>query len=305
MKPREPLVLAVPVFNAEAYLAATLTSLNAQGEHLRWWLQDGGSTDRTVEIARSFARPGDVVASEPDQGQTDAINRAFARMGGSFVGFINGDDVLAPGSAERVARYFEDHPHIDLIYGCVEWMDAQGQVTGFHRGRIDSLSELLDVYNVWWGTRQWVQPEVFFRRSLYERVGGFDCRYHLAFDYDFWVRCMLAGARIAHTPAITARFRVHAAQKSSAADRAADEIRDIVQRHLSNAPLSPWRRLKMRAALSYDYYQLGRTTPDGSKRQSFGRALLTHPHWWLSPLVRKRAQSSLAKALPFRRRSAQ
>ena len=304
MSCREPLVLAVPVFNAETYLPSTLASLNEQGEYVRWWLQDGNSTDKTVEIARSFARPGDTVVSEQDKGQTDALNRAFERMGGSIVGFINGDDVLAPGTAERVVKYFEDHPHIDLIYGCVEWMDSRGSVTGFHRGQIATLEELLDVYNVWWGSRQWVQPEVFFRRSLYERVGGFDTRWNLAFDYDFWVRCMLAGAKIAHTPAITARFRMHAAQKSSAADRAADEIRAIVEKHLPQAAIGAWRRLKLRAALSYDHYQLGRTTPNGGKRQSFGRALLTHPHWLLTPLVRSRAQSSLAKVLPFRRRKA-
>ena len=102
-----PLVLAIPVYNAELFLAETLQSLNAQGEHSRWWLQDGGSTDRTVEIARSFARPGDTVVSEADKGQTDALNRAFAKMGGEIVGFINGDDVLAPGTAERVVKYFE------------------------------------------------------------------------------------------------------------------------------------------------------------------------------------------------------
>jgi glycosyltransferase involved in cell wall biosynthesis len=302
MSSPEPLVLAVPVFNAETYLSATLESLNAQGEYLRWWLQDGGSSDRTVEIARSYARPFDTVESERDAGQADAINRAIARMGGSVIGFINGDDVLAPGSAERVVKYFEEHPHIELIYGCVEWMDAQGRVTGFHRGRIGSIGELLDVYNVWWGSRQWVQPEVFFRRCLFERVGGFDCQWNLAFDYDFWVRCLLAGATVAHTPAITAKFRMHAAQKSSAADRAADEIRAIVEKHLPRAPIGGWRRLKLHAALSYDHYQLGRTTPNGAKRQSFARALFTHPHWLLSPLVRTRAQSSLAKMLPFRRR---
>jgi glycosyltransferase involved in cell wall biosynthesis len=296
-----PLVLAVPVFNAEAYVADTLRSLNAQGEYVRWWLQDGGSTDRTVEIARALARPGDVVVSERDKGQTDALNRAFGTMGGAIVGFINGDDVLAPGTAERVVKFLDEHPHIDLIYGCVEWMDAQGRVTGFHRGHITNVAEALDVYNVWWSERQWVQPEVFFRRSLFERVGGFDPQWNLAFDYDFWVRCMLAGARVAETPAITARFRIHAAQKSTAADRAADEIRAIVQRHLPKARIGMWRRLKLRAALSYDLYQLGRTTREGAQRASFARALFTHPHWWLSPLARKRAQSSLAKALPFRR----
>ena len=305
MSQREPLVLAVPVFNAEAYLVETLESLNAQGEHVRWWLQDGGSTDRTVEIARSMARPQDHVCSEPDSGQPEALNRAFAKMGGKIVGFINGDDVLTPGTAERVTSYFHDHSQIDLIYGCVEWIDTESRITGFHQGSIATVSEVLDVYNVWWGKRQWVQPEVFFRRELFERVGGFHSKWNLTFDYEYWVRCMLAGAKVARTPAITARFRIHAAQKSAAAEKAADEIRAIVQEYLPSARLPLWRRLKLRAALSYDLYQLGRTTPGGGRRRSFAAALITHPHWLLSPLVRSRAQSSLAKAMPFRRRSAQ
>jgi glycosyltransferase involved in cell wall biosynthesis len=295
------LVLAIPVYNAADYLEATLQSLNDQGQFVRWWLQDGASTDRTVEIARSLARPGDTIISEPDKGQADALNRAFERMGGEIIGFINGDDTLAPGTGERVVRYFADHPHIDLIYGCVEWMDARGAVTGLHCGRIGSLQEMLDIYKVWWRQRQWVQPEVFFRRSLYDKVGGFDPQYHLAFDYDFWVRCLIAGARVAHTPAITARFRVHAAQKSSAAERAADEIRTIVRHHLPRARIGPWKRLKLKAALSYDRYQLGQSVRTGRRRQPFITALLTHPHWLLSPLVRSRTQSSLAKTLRFRR----
>lgn len=297
-----PLILAVPVFNAGEFLAATLESLNAQGEYLRWWLQDAVSTDATLAIAKAAARDGDTVVSERDGGQAEAINRAFDRMGGEIIGFLNGDDLLAPGTAERVLAYFHDHPQIDLIYGCVEWIDRSGRVTGFHRGHIGTVEEILDIYNVWWRKRQWVQPEVFFRRSLLEKVGGFDTRWQLAFDYDFWVRCLVAGARVAHTPAVTARFRIHASQKSAAAERAADEIRSIVREHLSRAPIGFFVRLKLRAGLSYDLYQLGRTASRGGKRTSFFLALLVHPHWWLSPIVRRRAQSSLAKLLPFRRR---
>ncbi len=297
-----PLVLAVPVMNAAEFLAATLQSLNAQGSHARWWLQDGCSTDNTAEIAKRLARPCDTVVSEPDKGQADAINRAFAKMGGEIIGFLNGDDLLTQGTAERVVDYFRRHPHVDLIHGCVEWIDRDGKVTGLHAGHIRSLEEVLDIYNVWWGQRQWVQPEVFFRRSLFEKVGPFDTRRHLAFDYDFWVRCFRAGARVAHTPAITVQFRVHASQKSTAAERAADEMRAIVQQQLPNAPIPARTRLKISAALDYDLYQLGRTTADGRKRASFLTALLTNPHWLLNPLVRARAQSSLAKLIPFRRR---
>lgn len=300
-----PLVLAVPVFNAAEFLPATLESLNAQGPSVRWYLQDGGSRDGTVEMARSLARPGDTVVTEPDQGQADALNRAFPKMGGQIVGFLNGDDLLAAGAAERVVHYFEEHPEIDLLYGRVEWIDRLGKVTGEHSGRIASLSEMLDIYNVWWGRRQWVQPEVFLRRELWAKVGGFRNQWKLAFDYDFWVRCFLAGARPAHDPSIVARFRIHAAQKSSAAEQAADEIRSIVTEHLdAGVPLPVADQRRLRAQISYDLYQLGRTTAPGQRRMSFASALLRNPHWLRSREVRSRIQSSLAKLVGFRRKTA-
>ncbi len=298
------LTLAVPVYNAEEFLPATLESLNAQGEHVRWWLQDGASKDRTLEIARTFARPCDTIVSESDSGQPEALNRAFAKMGGNIIGFINGDDILTPGTAERVLAYFEDHPELDLIYGRVEWMDSKGATTGRHAGHIQKLEEALDIYGVWWSQRQWVQPEVFFRRSLWEKTDGFQPKWNLAFDYDFWVRCFRVGARVAHVPAVGARFRIHSAQKSSASEKAADEIRGIVREHLDDgAEISPLARQRLRAHLSYDLYQHGKTTAPGRRRTPFAMALLRHPQWILCPAVRARAKSSLAKLLGFRRRT--
>jgi glycosyltransferase involved in cell wall biosynthesis len=299
------LVLAIPVFNAEEFLRDTLESLNAQGPCLRWWLQDGNSKDRTIDIARAHARSGDTFASEPDKGQADALNHAFRQMGGELVGFLNGDDMLMPGTAKRVVEFFRDHPDVDLICGGVEWVDRDGRSTGRHAGQIGSLPEMLDIYNVWWRQRQWVQPEVFFRRSLWEKVNGFDTRWDLAFDYDFWVRCIMAGARTVHLPDVFARFRIHSAQKSSASEKAADEIRAIVRNHLdAGAPIGAWKRMALRAYLSYDIYQLGKSTPPGKRPRDFPSALLRHPQWLLCDPVRKRIQAALARHLRFARHPA-
>jgi glycosyltransferase involved in cell wall biosynthesis len=289
-----PLVLAVPVFNCARYLAATLESLNAQGGAVRWWLQDGASTDETVAIARRYARPGDTVVSEPDGGQPDALNRAFAEMGGEIVGFLNGDDLLAPGAARRVVDFFAANPNVDLVYGSVQWIDAEGNPDGMHTGRISSLAEILDIYGVWWNERQWVQPEVFFRRSLWESAGGFDAKYDLTFDYEFWVRCFLAGARVAHLPEILCSFRRHAAQKSAAAERAAGEIRSIVRRHLPVAEIAAPSRWSIEAQLCYDLYQGGRSPRSGGH---FFTEFLRHPHWLLSPWARERAAAAVNRRM--------
>jgi hypothetical protein len=290
-----PLVLAVPVFNGQQFLAETLASLNEQGDAVRWWLQDGASKDGTVEIARRFARPGDHIVSEPDQGQTDALNRAFQKMGGEIIGFLNADDLLTAGAARAVLNYFAAHPEIDLVCGQVEWIDENSQVTGQHIGRITSLAEVLDIYRVWWADRQWVQPEVFFRRALWEKAGGFDTSWNLAFDYDFWVRCFQAGARVAHLPIPLARFRRHAGQKSTASRQAADEIRAIVQQHLdAGTGLPMLRRWALEAELSYDRYQGG---GNGARRRSFSAEVLRHPQWLLAPPARARLRAACARLL--------
>lgn len=290
-----PLVLAVPVFNGERFLTETLASLNEQGENVRWWLQDGASQDGTLEIARRFARPGDRIVSEPDAGQADALNRACRQMGGDIIGFLNADDTLLPGTARTVLEYFAAHPEIDLVCGEIEWMDEHSQVTGKHAGRIDSLADVLDIYGVWWANRQWVQPEVFFRRSLFEKAGGFDNGYRLVFDYEFWVRCFRAGARVAHLPVPFTRFRLHAAQKSSAATQAADEIRAVVRRHLDDgAPMPTLRRLALEAELSYDLYQGGK---NGASRRSFPAEVLRHPQWLLSSPARARLRAACTRLL--------
>jgi glycosyltransferase involved in cell wall biosynthesis len=288
-----PLVLAMPVFNGERFLAETLASLQEQGADVRWWLQDGASKDGTLEIARRFARPGDRIVSEPDAGQADALNRAFRAMGGEIVGFINGDDLLAPGAARAVLDYFAAHPEVDLVCGEVEWIDEHSAITGRHAGRITSLAEVLDIYGVWWSNRQWVQPEVFYRRSLWEKVGGFNTALHLAFDYEFWVRCFRVGARVAHLPVPLTRFRRHAGQKSAAATQAADEIRGVVRRQLDEgAKIPAMRRWALEAALSYDLYQGGK---NGRSSRSFPAEVLRHPQWLLTSPARSRLRAACTR----------
>ena len=284
-----PLVLAIPVFNSARYLPHTLESLAAQGDAVRWWLQDGASKDGTADIARKFARPCDTVISEKDRGQSDAINRAMARMGGEIIGFINGDDCLRPGAAAAVLEAFEKNPEIDLVYGEVEWMDAEGKKTGEHKGNISSLEELLDIYTVWFGSRQWVQPEVFFRRSLWEKAGPFSTEYDLAFDFAFWVQCMMAGARVMRLAHPLARFRLHEAQKSTNAAKAAAEMREIVRKALVlNPPISAGARARIVAQINYDMYQLA-----PQPKHPFVKALLRNPGWLRAPAVRGRLRDTL------------
>jgi glycosyltransferase involved in cell wall biosynthesis len=90
------MTVAVPNWNGAAYLGRALDSLCANRPHVHWWLQDAASTDNSLAIAGNYRGPHDVIVSKSDRGQADALNRAFAEMGGDVIGFLNSDDEMAP-----------------------------------------------------------------------------------------------------------------------------------------------------------------------------------------------------------------
>ena len=294
------LTLAIPNFNGEGFLPQTLESLSAQRPHLTWWLQDSCSSDRSAEIAKSFQKDGDVITIEKDGGQADGLNRAFRQMGGDIVGYINSDDRLVDGAAQFVCEQFSRDPDLDVLYGEVEWIDSAGSVTGHHAGNISDLAEVLDIYRVWWNRRQWVQPEVFFRRRVWDRVGEFNTNYHLAFDFEYWVRCFQAGVKVRRVPRVLAQFRLHPNQKSSQPGRAADEIREIVESALSSvSSLDPRHQRRIKTMLAYDRFQSGAQEWNG--QSSLGLMLLRNPAWLLLPEVRTRVTSACGRRLGITR----
>lgn len=277
------LAIAIPNRNGARFLEGTLASLDRNRPHVRWWLQDSCSTDDSVDIAKRFQGPLDRIVVERDSGQTNGLNRAISSMGGDVIGFLNADDCMAPGAAGAVLEAFSADPDLDLVYGEIEWIDAEGRGQGLHRGEISSFPEVLDIYRVWWNRKQWVQPEVFWRRSLWDRVGLLNENYDLAFDFEYWVRCFEKGVKVRRLPRVLAQFRRHATQKSNDSRKAANEIRAIVsQRLASSNPVGFWRSSLLRAKLTYDSFQ-----SDPGKRE-FWRVLARNPGWLALPEVRTR-----------------
>lgn len=283
--------IITPCFNAAATIEETIRSvLDQGGVDLEYIVCDGGSTDGTAEIIRRYESRLAWWVSERDRGQVDALNRGFARATGDVLGFINGDDAFAPRALQKVCATFAAEPDVELVQGGIEWIDIAGSPIGTHLGDIRNLEEALDIFRVWWSGRQWVQPEVFYRRGLKERVGAFDERYNLAFDYDFWVRCFRAGAQVKRIPETLVRFRRHDGQKSVDASRANNEIRAILAENLASSPAIP-RGLARQLAreLAYDRYQSAPTRP------SFFSALVRNPDWLVCAAVRQRIAASFSR----------
>ena len=208
-----------PSYNQGAFIEETIKSVLDQGyANLEYIIMDGGSSDETVSIIERYQDRIAYWVSAKDAGQSDAIERGFARATGDILAWVNSDDALAPGALAAVAAAFADGT-TDLVAGVIN-IKQDGKLVYHHRtgcraGAL-ALEQLLDLEGEWMTGRFFYQPEVFFSRGIYERAGGMiDRKLHYSMDYDLWLRCARAGARIKPIDYELANFRMHADQKTS------------------------------------------------------------------------------------------
>jgi glycosyltransferase involved in cell wall biosynthesis len=202
------LSVVTPVFNAGEYLARCLdsvASLELDHEHV---VVDGGSTDGTVSLLRSRDDPALRWVSEPDRGQTHAVNKGLAMASGEMIMWVNGDDeVVTEGVAAAVA-YLQRNPAVQVVYGGLDFMDADGHVrreyrpAGWSWHRYLLLGDYVPT------------PTFVFRADRFREVGPLDERWVDAADYDFYLR-LTHGARVERMPQAHVRFRWHATSKSA------------------------------------------------------------------------------------------
>lgn len=293
------ITVVTPSFNQAQYLEQTIRSVLDQGyPDLEYIVIDGGSTDGSVDILRRYSDRLAYWVSEKDQGQTHAINKGFARATGDVRAYLNSDDIYLPGSLHFVGKFFDDHPDVDLLNGICQWMDESGRSLYPHQGRIGNLAEALDPWRVWWAGRQFIQPEVFWRRGVAEKAGPFDERLNLVMDFDYWIRLFAAGAKVAAVEQSLAGFRVTPNQKSSAKARVRDELLAVVGRHLKRfGSRLGWRT---RVALTGDWVYQCKYTPALDRSATLGEGRLRRA---LRAVVQVFGSPSLLCSEHFRRRT--
>jgi glycosyltransferase involved in cell wall biosynthesis len=202
------IALVTPSYQQGRYLESTIQSILAQDyPTLEYAVVDGGSGDESPEIIERYRSQLTFAVSERDEGHVDAIDKGFARISGEIMAYVNSDDLLEPGALKFVGDFFSRHPNIDAIYGHRVIIDGAGQEIGrWVSPRYNpSLLRIVDYIP---------QETLFWRRSIYEKVGGLDRKWFFAMDWDLALRFASAGARITRVPYFLGRFRVHSSQKS-------------------------------------------------------------------------------------------
>jgi hypothetical protein len=208
--------IVVPSFAQGRYIEETLRSILLQDyPALELLVMDGGSQDETVEILRRYDRWIDSWVSEPDRGQTHAINKGLARATGEIFAYLNSDDLLAPGALQQVAAAFLRHPEAGVVHGRCVYVDEEGGELFSLLGRAESFAQYLRIWERFQEGDILTQPEVFCRLELVRRVGGFREELRSVMDFDMWVRLLSVGALFHAVDVPVALFRTHADQKSA------------------------------------------------------------------------------------------
>lgn len=213
MKPYLPLVsIVTPSYNQARFLEATIQSVLSQNyPRLEYIIVDGGSIDGSVEVIRKYESKLAWWVSEKDRGQTDALNKGFARAKGDTLAWLNSDDTYAPGAIASAAKYLQMHREVGLVYGDANYIDEQGKIIGRFPAAPTDLQRLRQGYV------HIPQQASFFRGALWRTLGPLDPSFYFAMDYDLWVR-IASHSEVKYMPETWANFRLHAAGKTLAAD---------------------------------------------------------------------------------------
>lgn len=223
----QPLVTIVtPSYNHDRFIAATIESvLNQDYPNIEYIIMDGGSTDKTAEVVGPYSDQLTFI-SEPDRGQSHAINKGFAMARGEIVAWLNSDDLFLPGAVSKAVAAFQTHRDAGVVYGEGYQIDIDGSITSrfphtqpFDLWRLTHMSDYI------------LQQTVFFRKAALETVGEIREDLHYVMDWDILIR-LGKEFDFVYVPEFMGSLREYEAAKTfSGGTKRAKEIREMLQSH--------------------------------------------------------------------------
>jgi glycosyltransferase involved in cell wall biosynthesis len=252
------LTVITPSYNQADYLERTIESVLGQGwDDLEYVIVDGGSTDGSVDIIRRYEQHLAWWVSEPDGGQSAAINRGIAGTSGEFVAYVNSDDYYLPGAFETAISTLEANPNAAwLAGGALDVEEGEvPRILRVWRPKPPEYSEGRIKGRHWWMLVPWhvPQPSCFWRRATFERYGVFREDMHYAFDAELMLRLAYAGHPPHLLPDDFLSVRsVHPEQKTFDMTNSWPEIHRFIE--IFSPDLTPAERMRMRATRPFDFF---------------------------------------------------
>ena len=202
--------IITPSYNQDQFLEETIQSVLSQNyPNIEYIIIDGGSTDNSVDIIKKYEKSLAFWVSEKDNGQTYAINKGLKMCSGDIIAYINSDDIYMVGAFEYIAKFFNENPKYDMVYGDCYIINENSKVI---RKKLELDFDYLMGCFIGFGIII-PQPTVFFARAVFEKIGFFNEKYNYAMDAEYWARIATV-SKIEHISKYLASFRVHTASKT-------------------------------------------------------------------------------------------
>lgn len=189
-----------PSYNQGQFIEETITSVLDQNyPNLEYIIIDGGSKDESVDTIKKYESQLSYWVSEPDKGQTDAINKGLHKATGEIVAWLNSDDIYEPGTLHKIAEAYEANPDAEVFLGDVQSFFPDGRTEVWvNQFEPEDFMNRVSIH----------QPGVFWKRELHDRYGFLDESFYYLMDYDLWARLMF-NCRLVKLDSVLTRFRVH------------------------------------------------------------------------------------------------
>jgi glycosyltransferase involved in cell wall biosynthesis len=282
--------IVTPSYNQGEFLEETIRSVLLQGyPDLEYIVVDGGSSDDSVEVIRRYEPWLACWVSEPDRGQSTAVNKGWQRATGELLAYLNSDDLYLPGAVAGAAGELVSNPSAAMVHSDAMVVDPHGNKLYLWPSHPFDLAEMLCNWNY---IRQ---PAALLRRAAIESVGFLDESLHMVMDYDLWLRIGLRFPIVYVRDACWAAIRTHHRAKTRARYHELwPELECVLERTFRDPALPPGIRGLYRRAIGRIYFGYIesdlRHPPDSSRPSARGvHGQATSARWFIHCLIQARA----------------
>jgi len=222
--------IVIPSYNQGQFIEDCLNSILIQKKdvELEIIVIDGDSDDQTLDVIRKYDAEINYWVSEPDNGQSHAINKGFKQATGDIICWLNSDDYFLPGSLKKIQKTFEGNSNVSLVYGDMNWVDVKKNFLRTQKGTRFNIDELI------WDYCYIPQPSTFWLKNIYTTVGGVSEDIVCAMDYEYWVRIYKAGFDFLHVPTTFSCMRSYPEQKNKRLRSVSDKEDSNIRKYYLN-----------------------------------------------------------------------